>query len=72
LGHARLERLLGRLRAKLILFEAHRHDPPAQMRGAYRNYPPDEFAAFVARHAGMSQIDELGQDSDGRTLYRLS
>jgi len=71
-GHARLERLLGRLRARMILFEAHRHDPPAQMRGAYRNYRADEFAAFVSCHARMSRIDELGQDRDGRTLYRLT
>jgi hypothetical protein len=70
--HARLERLLARLRAKVMLFQAHRHDPPAQMRGAYRNYAPMDFASFVARRAGMSRIDELGQDRDGRILYRLS
>lgn len=70
--HEALTTFLHRLKADRILFEPHRHDPPGQMEGAYRNYAPDEFARFVAEHAGMSTVTELGQAADGRTLFSIA
>lgn len=71
-GHDRLLGFLERLEAELILFQPHRHDPPGQMKGAYRNYPPEEFAELVRSHAGMRDVKHLGTARDGRQLYLLS
>jgi hypothetical protein len=72
-GHAGLIAFLQRLHAaELILFEPHVADPPAQMRGAFRNYPEEDFAAFISEHAGMRDIELLGRAGDGRPLFRLS
>ena len=70
--HEQLISFLGRLNIELMIFEPHLHDPPAQMKGAFRNYPPQEFAEFVAEHARLSNIEHLGVAPDGRSLYRLS
>jgi hypothetical protein len=70
--HDGLAAMLGRLRrAEVIVFEAHK-SRDAQLRDAYRNYPADEFAAFVARHAGMSTVAPIGHAADGRPLYRIT
>jgi hypothetical protein len=70
--HDGLAAMLGRLRsAEVIIFEAHK-SRDAQLRDAYRNYPADEFAAFVAHHAGLSTIAPIGHAADGRPLYRIS
>ena len=71
-GHESLKAYLKRFRADRILFEPHKHDPPGQMKDAYRNYAPLEFAEFVAEHAGMSGIQELGQADDGRQLFSIT
>jgi hypothetical protein len=70
-SHQELQNLLGRMRAEVIIFEAHKHDPPAQMAGAYRNYPPEEFVEFVSGGAGLSNFEELGAAPDGRRLFKL-
>jgi hypothetical protein len=70
--HDRLLEFLGRLDADVIVFEPHRHDPPAQMRDAYLNPAPDEFVALVMRHARMTSSECLGAASDGRLLYKLT
>jgi hypothetical protein len=64
--------LLRRLSAELIFFEAHKHDPPGQMEGAYRNYPQEEFAEFVAMHAGMNRIERLGTAENRRVVFMLA
>ena len=69
--HERLEALLRRVNAQVMIFEAHRHDPPAQMRDAYRNYPAEEFVSFVCRHAGFAGADEIGTARGGRRLFKL-
>jgi len=70
--HEALTRLLGRLKPKVMIFEPHRHDPPSQMLGAYRNYTPQQFTEFVAAHTGLRNIEYLGDAADGRPLYKLS
>lgn len=69
--HKKFVKLLGRIRADLMFFEAHQHDPPGQMRGAFRNYAPDDFARFIVEHTGMSGFEELGKAADGRTLFKI-
>ena len=70
--HERLIELLGRMRAEIMVFEPHAADPPGQMRGAFRNYPEQEFVDFVGGHAGFSDSRYLGRASDGRPLYVLT
>lgn len=69
--HEGFTRLLQRLDCRMMLFEAHRHDPPGQMEGAYRNYTPEEFVGFVAEHARLPHWENLGKANDGRTLFKL-
>jgi hypothetical protein len=70
--HDELTRFLRRLKAEVMIFEPHLHDPPAQMKGAFRNYPADEFCALVSEHAGFTQTEHLGVAPDGRSLFKLS
>ena len=72
--YQQLIELLGKLNAQLIFFEAVKddpNDPHGQMRGAYKNFTPDQFADFIAHHARMPHIKRLGDANDGRTLYKL-
>jgi hypothetical protein len=71
-AYLQLVALLRRLSAELIFFEAHKHDPPGQMEGAYRNYPQEEFAEFVAMHAGMNRIERLGTAENRRVVFMLA
>jgi 2-polyprenyl-3-methyl-5-hydroxy-6-metoxy-1,4-benzoquinol methylase len=71
--HTGLIDFLHRLSAEIILFEPHLPERAfRQMEGAYRDYEPQEFAEFVAEHAGMSTIEHLGAADDERPLYKLS
>ena len=70
--HERLIKLLERMNtADIMLFQAHRHDPPGQMEGAFQNYTEDEFLKFIAKHTGLNQSKKLGVASDGRPLFKL-
>ena len=72
-GHSGLIRFLNRLSPDVILFEPHLPERAfRQMQGAYRNYEPQEFAEFVAEHAGLSSIEYLGEADDERPIYRIS
>jgi hypothetical protein len=67
----RLVALLQVLKTPVLFFEPHLpHEE--QMRDAYRNFAPDEFARFVALAGGFSHITHLGTSEDGRSLYKLS
>jgi hypothetical protein len=68
--HDKLVEFLGRLSADVILFEPHLSHQPQKMEGAYRNYPPEPFAEFVAEHAGLSTIDYLGVEEDHHSPYK--
>jgi Methyltransferase domain len=70
--HARLVDLLGRLQTPLLAFEP--HDPAeGQMRGAYRNYGPEEFVEFVRARGGFARARRIGEDAgDNRPLYLLT
>lgn len=60
---------LQRMEARTMFFEA--HDPKeGQMREAYRNMEPDEFAAFVAKHLRLKNVEHIGTVAK-RRLYRM-
>jgi len=65
-----LVRLLRRLDANEMFFEPH-NPSEAQMKGAYANHEPDEFADFILEHSNLDQSTWIGTASDGRRLYRL-
>lgn len=71
-AHAELVRFLSRLRAEMMIFQPHRHDPPGQMKNAFRNYDEQTFTAFVSEHCGLPRVDFLGRARDQRPIYRLS
>jgi 2-polyprenyl-3-methyl-5-hydroxy-6-metoxy-1,4-benzoquinol methylase len=50
---------LSRLDCKIIFFQAHNPEE-GQMKGAYHNYAPNEFAEFVRSHSNLSRITRLG------------
>ena len=69
--HKRLIMLLKRMNAEIMFFQAHRHDPPGQMEGAFRNYSEEEFVSFIIEHTGLNCWEKLGVASDGRPLFKL-
>ncbi len=62
--------LLERLQIKVMFFQAHLPDTE-QMKGAYRNYTPDEFVNFIIKHTTLSEAVYLGQTQDDRPIYKL-
>jgi hypothetical protein len=72
-GYEGMIELLGRLKTDAMFFEPHQHDD-AQMRHAFLNLEPDEFAAFVAVHAGLASVELIGHSAvgDQRPIYLLS
>lgn len=72
--HERLKEMLGRLSTDVMIFEPHGRESAVQMQGAYRDYSPEEFAGFVAEHAGLRTIEYLGTPGDRykRPIFKLS
>jgi len=68
--HQKLIQFLGRLNARMMFFEAHRPSEP-QMREAFRNYAPDEFAEFVQSHGHFRSCTKIGESPDGRSVFKL-
>jgi hypothetical protein len=67
--HDQLVELLNRLETREMFFWSH-NPGETQMRNSYRNYAPDEFAAFIIEHSCLSQFRVVGIFND-RALYRL-
>lgn len=65
-----LVNLLQGLSTDEVFFEPHLTNEP-QMKGAYKNYSPDEFAGFLLRHLRLTHAERIGLVSDGRPLYHL-
>jgi hypothetical protein len=68
---AQLRALLPRLDTDAIAFEPHIPTEP-QMEGAYRNFSPSEFVAFVLEHSDLTQATQLDDAEDGRPVYLLT
>jgi hypothetical protein len=62
--------LLKNLRTRELYFEPH-HTDEYQMRGAYRNFSPDEFVQFLTENLSLKNSTLIGHASDGRPLYKL-
>jgi len=69
--HEKFIKLLNRIDAEIMLFQAHRHDPPGQMEGAFRNYTEIEFVKFISKHTGLNMWEKLGVAADKRPMYKL-
>ena len=69
--HEKFVKLLNRIDAEIMLFQAHRHDPPGQMEGAFRNYNEIEFVKFISKHTGLNMWEKLGVAADKRPIYKL-
>jgi len=70
LDYYKFIKLLRGLKFKEMFFEPH-HPHEDQMVDAYRNYSPDEFVAFILENSGLKQAEIIGQDNDGRFIYKL-
>jgi len=69
-GYERLRALMRRLQVDLLFFEPHRPDDP-QMRSAYANPAPLEFARMISEWSGLHSIEEIYKATDGRILFVL-
>lgn len=65
-----LIKLLKRLETKEIYFQAHDPNEP-QMKGAYRNYNPEEFVDFILRHSCLYKSEMIGMTKDKRSIYKI-
>jgi hypothetical protein len=64
---------LNKLSTRMLIFEPHVPELSAtQMKGAYADFAPDEFVAFVSEHAGLGKVQFLGAARDKRPLYMLT
>jgi SAM-dependent methyltransferase len=72
-GYEGLIKVLRRLKTDAMFFECHQADDP-QMRNAHLNLAPDNFAAFVAEHARLEDVELIGhaEVGDRRPLYLLT
>ncbi|MDZ7336932.1 MAG: hypothetical protein ONB30_00175 [candidate division KSB1 bacterium] len=69
--YQKLIQWLRRINARVYFFEPHLPDEP-QMKGAFVNFTPEEFARFVAQHARLSHWECIGYGEERRPIYRLT
>ncbi len=70
--YLQLVELLKILEMRELYLQPHEHSDP-QMRGAYRNYHPEEFVEFVLRSSNLSRAELISEEgSPGRPIYKLS
>lgn len=65
-----LEKFLGELKAKVIIFQAHWNEEK-QMEAAYRNFQQEEFVEFIAAKTGLTEITMIGAEKR-RNLFKLT
>ncbi len=67
----KLVNLLNKLEMEEMFFQSHRTDEP-QMKGAFKNFTPEEFVYFILQNSCLKKMECIGKtDQDGRFLYRL-
>jgi hypothetical protein len=69
-GYAGLERLLGRMQVRKLLFEPHLPSED-QMVGSFKNFSPDEFVAWAKEKGRFCSARNLGLAADGRAVFAL-
>lgn len=62
---------LKNLKVKEMFFEPHLSDE-LQMKGAYKNYPNEEFVEFILENSILNYAKCIGEAEDGRKIYKLS
>jgi Methyltransferase domain len=67
--HDKLQQMLKDIDMNEMFFWAHNVEEP-QMRNAYKNYEPDEFAAFIISNSCLNHYEIIGE-VEYRNLYRL-
>jgi len=70
-SYQKLIQLLKRIKAKELFFETHNSNE-AQMKGAYKNYSPEEFVEFILKNSCFSKSQFIFSLENGRRLYKLS
>jgi len=61
--------LLNRITAKELFFQSHKYYEP-QMKGAYKNFHPEEFAQFISKHTKLKH-ELIGETEDNRKIYKF-
>jgi 2-polyprenyl-3-methyl-5-hydroxy-6-metoxy-1,4-benzoquinol methylase len=64
-----LEKWLGKLNAKMMIFQAHAPDEAQMVRG-YKNLDGEEFARWVGERARLPNVQFIGEDHN-RKLFKL-
>ena len=62
-----LKQFLERLETKCMVFQSHLYRSP-QMKGAYCNFKPEEFLAWIRVRCGLRNSRRLGGAKDGRPI----
>lgn len=65
-----LIKLLKTLKMKEMFFESHNVEED-QMKGAYKNFTPEEFVAWIVEHSNLNKAAYLGQAIDGRKMFKI-
>ena len=65
-----LKKLLRRLKCKEMFFGSHNHRE-SQMKGAFKNYTPEEFVKFILKNSCLNSYVLIKEYPGGRRLYKL-
>lgn len=69
-SYEELIRLLKRIRAKEMFFQSHEYDLPL-MKGAYKNFHPEEFAQFISKYTNL-KFKFIGKTENNRKIFKFS
>jgi len=69
-SYYQLIQLLNHLKMKEMFFQAHKPNEP-QMKNAFKNFSPENFASFILKNSCLKQKKCIGQTKDGRYIYHL-
>ncbi len=58
------------LKTRIMFFQPHLVDEQ-QMQNSYKNYSEKEFVEFIQSKARLPKVTLLGQDDDGRSIYKI-
>ena len=62
--------LLKRIRTKALFFQSHKYDE-LQMKGAYKNFHPEEFAQFISKYTNL-KYKLIGNSENDRKIFKFS
>jgi 2-polyprenyl-3-methyl-5-hydroxy-6-metoxy-1,4-benzoquinol methylase len=69
--YKKLTKFLNTLDASIMFFEPHCPEEP-QMKGAFKNYGPQEFTEFVKSQGRFRTHERIGVSADARPLFKLA